>query len=268
MGVVEATRAVAREHVLVAMLGNIPRLVSDPVWRADDPDEGRGLGVLLVPGFGFGDWSLQLARTWLRKRGYAPIRARIGMNVGCTSELVDRLERRLEQHAEATGGRVVLFGQSRGGGLARLVSVRRPDLVRGLVMLASPVLDQLGAHPSVVRVARTLARLSRAGVPGLLDEDCFAGPCYDTNSTAMAEPLQVPAIAVFSRNDLIAPWELCADPCADCVEVGSTHTGMGLDPEVYRLLAPRLAAWARDREPVTTSAAERPMAEAAAATTG
>ncbi|XVS60497.1 esterase/lipase family protein [Actinosynnema sp. CA-299493] len=252
MGVVEATRAVAREQVLVALL-DIPRLLSHPAWRAADRDEGRGLGVLLVPGFGFGDWSLRMARTWLRNRGYVPIGARIGMNVGCTSDLVDRLERRLEEHAEATGGPVVLFGQSRGGGLARLVSVRRPELVRGLVMLASPVLDQLGAHPSVVRVARKMARLSRAGVPGLLNEDCFAGACYDTNSAAMAQPLRVPAVAVFSRNDLIAPWELCADPCADCVEVDSSHTGMGLDPEVYRLLAPRLAAWARSREPVAAS---------------
>lgn len=253
MGVVEATRAVAREQVLVAMMGNIPRLLADPVWRVTDPHEGRGLGVLLVPGFGFGDWSLQLARTWLRKRGYAPIKAGIGINVGCTSELVDRLERRLEAHVEATGGPVVLFGQSRGGGLARLVSVRRPELVRGLVMLASPVLDQLGAHPSVVRVARKLARLSQAGVPGLLNEDCFAGVCYDTNSATMAEPLQVPAIAVFSRIDLIAPWHLCADPCADCVEVNSTHTGMGLDPEVYRQLAPKLAQWARNRQPVSSA---------------
>ena len=252
MGVVEATRAVAREQVLIAMLG-IPRLLAHAAWRATDPDEGRGLGVLLVPGFGFGDRSLQLTRTWLRKRGYVPTGARIGLNVGCTSELVDRVERRLEAHAEATGGPVVLFGQSRGGGLARLVSVRRPELVRGLVMLASPVLDQLGAHPSVVRVARKLARLSRAGVPGLLDEDCFAGSCYDTNSAAMAQPLKVPAIAVFSRKDRIAPWELCADPCADCVEVDSTHTGMGLDPEVYRRLAPRLAEWARSREAVSAS---------------
>ncbi|ROP35473.1 alpha/beta fold hydrolase [Saccharothrix texasensis] len=252
MGVVESTRAVAGEQVLVALLG-IPRLLAHPAWQAVDRDEGRGVGVLLVPGFGFGDWSLRMAGRWLRNRGYAPAGARIGMNVGCTSELVDRLERRLEKHAEATGGPVVLFGQSRGGGLARLVSVRRPELVRGLVMLASPVLDQLGAHPSVMRVARKMARLSRAGVPGLLNEDCFAGACYDTNSTAMAQPLEVPAIAVFSRNDLIAPWELCADPCADCIEVTSTHTGMGLDPEVFRLLAPRLAAWARSSEPVAAS---------------
>jgi pimeloyl-ACP methyl ester carboxylesterase len=249
MGVVEAARAAAREQVLVAMMLGIPRLLGDPAWRAAAPDEGRGLGVLLVPGFGFGDRSLHLTATWLRKRGYVPTGARIGLNVGCTTELVDRLERRLEAHVEATGGKVVLFGQSRGGGLCRLLAVRKPELVRGLVMLASPVLDQLGAHPSVVRVARKLARLSAAGVPGLLDQDCFAGTCYDTNSTAMARPLEVPAIAVFSRNDAIAPWELCADPCADCVEVASSHTGMGLDPEVYRLLAPRLADWARTSEP-------------------
>ncbi|MGM1064532.1 esterase/lipase family protein [Saccharothrix sp. Mg75] len=250
MGVVESARAMAREQVLLAVLG-IPRLLSHPAWRDADPDQGRGTGVLLVPGFGFGDLSLRLTATWLRARGYVPTGARIGLNVGCTTELVDRLEQRLEAHHEATGGPVVLFGQSRGGGLGRLLAVRRPELVRGLVMLASPVLDTLGAHPSVLRVARTLARLSAAGLPGLLDEDCFAGPCYDTNSTALGRPLDVPALAFCSRNDVIAPPALCADPCAECVEVGSTHTGMALDPHLYELLAPRLAEWARTREPVS-----------------
>lgn len=254
MGVVDGTRAVAREHVLVAIMG-IPRLLADPTWRAADPDEGGGRGVLMVPGFGFADASLHLTGTWFRRRGYVPIGARIGLNVGCTTELVDRLERRLEAHAEATGGRVVLFGQSRGGGLCRLLAVRRPELVRGLVMLASPVLNQLGAHPSVVRVARTLARLSAAGIPGLVDRDCFAGLCYDTNNAALTRPLKVPAIAVFSRSDVIAPWELCADPCADCVEVSSSHTGMALDPDVYRLIGPRLAAWARKDDPDRVSLA-------------
>ncbi|GGP77606.1 alpha/beta fold hydrolase [Saccharothrix coeruleofusca] len=243
MGVLDAVRAATREQVLVAMM-DIPRLLRDPVWRAADPDQGRGTGVLLVPGFGFGDASLALTATWLRRRGYRPAPARIGLNVGCTSELVDRIERRLREHAEATGGPVVLLGQSRGGWLARLVAVRRPELVRGLVMLASPVLDPLGAHPSVVRVARALARLSAAGLPGLLDGDCFAGPCFEENIAAMAAPLEVPAVAVYSREDRIAPWHLCQEPFAECVEVSSTHTGMGLDPDVYRALEPRLARWA------------------------
>lgn len=157
---------------------------------------------------------------------------------------------RLERHAEDTGRRVVLVGQSRGGWLARLTALRRPDLVRGLVMLGSPVLDPLGAHPKVVRVARLLARLSTLGVPGLMDLDCFTGSCYHENIEALAAPLpaDVPALAVYSREDSIAPWELCLDPWAECVEVHSTHTGMGLDPDFYAAAAPRLANWARAEE--------------------
>jgi pimeloyl-ACP methyl ester carboxylesterase len=242
---VAALRDATREQILVAMLG-IPRLLRHPVWHQVDPDQGAGQGVVLVPGFGVGQRSLTLASSWLRARGYVPADAHIGLNIGCTNDLVGRLERRLEQHAEATGRPVVLMGQSRGGGLARLVAIRKPDLVRGLVMMGTPVLDPLGAHPNVVRIARALTRLSAIGLPGLLDGDCFTGPCFRDNSAAMIAPLPtgIPAVAVYSQYDGIVPWRLCLDPYAECVEVGSTHTGMGLDPDVYTALEPRLAAWA------------------------
>lgn len=241
---IEAARSTGGEHALVAAL-NIPGLLRHPVWRRGDPDLGRGTGVVLVPGFGVGDISLALTRMWLRRRGFRPIGARIGLNVGCTSELVHRIERRLERHVRATRGRVVLIGHSRGGGLARIAAVRRPDLVRGLVMLASPVLDPLGGNPGVARAARRLARCSAAGLPGLLDEDCLSGRCYDTSIEALRTPIPsgVPALAVYSRNDGIAPWRLCLDPSADCVEVASSHTGMALDPDVHRVLGTRLTAW-------------------------
>ncbi|WP_106182513.1 alpha/beta fold hydrolase [Prauserella shujinwangii] len=225
----------------------LPRLLRHPVWRGGRSRQGAGRGVLLVPGFGFGDRSLMVAHRWLRSRGYRPEGARIGLNIGCTTTLLERVERRLEDHAEATGGRVVVLGQSRGGWLGRLVAVRRPDLVRGLVMLASPVLDPLGAHPGTVRIARALTRLSAVGVPGLLDDDCFTGTCYRDNVRRLAAPLpaDVPAVAVYSRNDAVVPWRLCRDPDAECVEVRSCHTAMGLDPDVYAALEPRLADWAR-----------------------
>jgi pimeloyl-ACP methyl ester carboxylesterase len=220
-----------------------------------NPDQGGGQGVLLIPGFGFGDRSLTLTSTWLRARGYRPTGARIGLNVGCTTQLITRLEHRLEAHAAATGRRVIVLGQSRGGWLGRLLASRRPDLVRALVMLASPVLDPLGAHPHAVRFARLLARFSALGVPGLLDEDCFTGDCFRTHSEALAAalPASVPALAVYSRLDGTVPWRLCLDRCAECVEVPSTHTGMGLTPGLYAALEPRLAAWAATddaRDPV------------------
>jgi pimeloyl-ACP methyl ester carboxylesterase len=184
----------------------------------------------------------------LTARGFHPAPARIGLNIGCTSTLVDRVERRLEEHAEATGRRVVLLGQSRGGALARLVAARRPELVRGLVMLGSPVLDLLGARLGVIPIARALARLSTLGIAGLLDNDCFGGDCYSLHSEALRAPLpeSVPAVAFYSRNDAIAPWWLCMDPYATCIEVRSTHTGMAFDPAVYAALGPILSEWSAD----------------------
>lgn len=224
---------------------DIPRLLRHPVWRRRDPI-GCGQGVLLVPGFGFGDRSLQLTHRWLEARGYRPVGSHTGMNVGCTTALVGKLERALERHAEATGRRVVIFGQSRGGWLGRIVAMRRPDLVGGLVMLGSAVLDPLGGKAKLLAVARFMARLSAAGVPGMLDQDCFTGPCFQTSTTFLRSPLPsgIPAVAVYSRSDEIAPWELCRDPSAEHVEVESTHTGMALNPDVYTALLPRLTAWA------------------------
>lgn len=239
-----------QEHMLVVMISMIPKLLRHKAWRQIKAEQGRGVGVLLVPGFGCGDRTLTLTGRWLRARGYRPAGARIGLNVGCTTTLVDRIEQRLVEHAEETAGPVVLLGQSRGGWLARLVAARRPDLVRGLVMAGSPVLDPLGANPKVVRAARFLTRVSGLGIPGLLDADCLTGPCYRTHSGALGEPLPagVRALAVYSRLDRIVPWELCQDPSAECVEIRSNHTGMALHPDFYRVLEPRLAAWAANEE--------------------
>jgi pimeloyl-ACP methyl ester carboxylesterase len=83
----------------------------------------------------------------------------------------------------------VLIGHSRGGGLARLAATRRPDLVRGLVMLGSPVLNPLRARPLVLGAARVLARLSAVGLPGLLDAGCLTGSCCDEHLDGFATPV-------------------------------------------------------------------------------
>jgi pimeloyl-ACP methyl ester carboxylesterase len=240
----EGVRSAARESSFSA-LWSVPRLLRHPVWRNADPDLGRGLGVVLVPGFGAGDMSLLPAAWWLRARGFVTASAGVGLTVGCTADLLAKLLRNTGELAERTGRPVVLLGQSRGGGVARLAAARRPDLVRALVMMGSPVLDPAGAHPSVMRVVRFLTRLAAAGVPGLLNDDCLRGPCYDEHVEDMTGPLRMPAISIFSRSDAVIPWQLCQDPCAECVEVHSTHTGMGFEPYVYELLGPRLAEWAQ-----------------------
>lgn len=113
-------------------------------------------------------------------------------------DLVTRLVRRVEHHVERTSGPVVLLGHSRDGWLSRTVTVRRPDLVRALVMVGSPVLDPLGANPRLLAAARLLTRLNALGVDGVLDDNCFNGPCFRENTSALTAPLSVRALAVYS----------------------------------------------------------------------
>src|ERR687898_1535066 len=101
---------------------------------------GYGRGVLLIPGFLAGDGSLGTMSQWLRAAGYRTKSAGIRSNIACSEVACARLEERLECLAERTGRRVVIVGQSRGGGLAKALGARRPDLVSGVVTLGSPVL--------------------------------------------------------------------------------------------------------------------------------
>jgi pimeloyl-ACP methyl ester carboxylesterase len=235
-------RRVAREFGPVLGVGR-RALRRHPVWA--ETAEGPGVGVVVVPGFGGADASMAQLRRWLGRRGHVPAPAGLGLNLGCSTVLADRLERRVEEHARATGGPVVLIGHSRGGWLGRLVAVRRPDVVRGVVMMGSPVLDPLDALPFARAVLRALVRLASAGVPGLLGPDCLHGACRDVTAAGLAAPLLTPAVAVYSRDDGVVGWRSCLDPAAEWVEVRSSHTGMGTDPEVYAELARRLAVWSR-----------------------
>jgi pimeloyl-ACP methyl ester carboxylesterase len=220
-----------------------PALLRHPVWQGAGVD-GGGIGVVVAPGFAGADASMGMLRRWLARRGYVPTGAGLGINVGCTEELVDRLERRVADHAARTGGPVVLVGHSRGGMLARIIAVRRPDLVRGLAMLGSPVLDPLDAGGLATVVLPAVLRLSEFGVRGLVDGDCLTGPCSAAAAVGLAAPLPVPAVSIYSRDDGVVGWRSCQDPEAEWVEVASSHTGMGTDPAVYAALAPRLSAWA------------------------
>ena len=59
-----------------------------------------------------------------------------------------------------------------------------------------------------------------------------------------AAPIRVPLTAVFSKRDGIVSWQACIDrstPGVEHVEVSSTHIGMGVDPDVWAIVADRLS---------------------------
>jgi triacylglycerol lipase len=214
----------------------LARLLADPRLRAPRRvDDARP--VMLIPGFMAGDASLLVMRTWLRRRGHPVAMSGMLANVDCAGRAVERLEAGLTDFA-AQRGPAMLVGQSRGGVLARVLAVRHPELVSGVVMLGSPVLDGLAVSPRVLRTVRLIARLGDLGLPGVFSTRCRDGDCcaaYDADLAA-ALPPGVEAVAVYSRSDGVVDWNACVDPCAESVEIDSSHCGMSVHPAVYRVL--------------------------------
>jgi pimeloyl-ACP methyl ester carboxylesterase len=161
------------------------------------------------------------------------------LNTDCAERAVGGIESRLRQLAKGSEGRVVLIGQSRGGELARVVALRNPDLVSTLVMLGAPVLNPLSVGTAVLGAVRSVARLGDLGVPGMFSSECSNGQCCAAFRADLRAPLPpgMRAVSIYSRSDGIVSWEACLDPSAEHVEVESSHTGMSVNPRVYRVLA-------------------------------
>lgn len=191
--------------------------------------------VLLVPGFMAGDATLTGMARMLRGAGYRTYRSQIRVNFGCTQETAAKLERRIEEIAERRGRKVSIVGHSLGGMLARGLAARRPDLIAGIVTLGSPMMAPGAVHDILAWDAELLARLTRAGVRGLMSADCLAGDCARRSFEETHLPLdpEVGFTAIYSRRDGIADWRACIDPDAIAVEVTASHVGMAIDPRVF-----------------------------------
>lgn len=215
------------------------RAVGDARTRRSTPYAARASArvsdpVILVPGFMAGDGTLSLMHRALRAQGFRTYRSHIHANIGCTLNAAAQLESRLESIVIRRGTRVQIVGHSLGGMLARGLAVRRPDLVSGIVTLGSPMLAPAAHHISLTASLDVLVRLSRAGVPGLMSEECVAGSCarqsFDESRSPV--PLGVGFTAIYSRRDGIVDWRACVDPLAVPVEVTASHVGMAVDPRV------------------------------------
>ena len=222
-------------------------LQRDPVLKGEGIERGDGSPVLLIPGFLAGDPSLATMAGWLKRIGYRPCRARMRVNVDCASRALDRLEQEAEALAERHDRPIAVVGQSRGGTMARVLAVRRPDLVRSIVTLGSPLTDQFAIHPVVRAHVTWVGFLGTVGVPGLFGRSCTHGECCaETRELLEGEfPSDVRFVSVYSRSDGIVDWRACLDPAAEPVEVSSSHIGMAFHPAVFRAIAEALPG--RDR---------------------
>jgi len=195
--------------------------------------------VMLIPGFLTGDQTLGMMGSWLKRSGHRTCRAGIKLNIDCSEAAVGRLEESLERFVETEGQRAFVIGQSRGGCFARVLAVRRPDLVRGIVTLGSPHLDPLAVHPMVWIQGAALATAGSLGVKGVVRHSCRFGACCEDFWRDLGGPFpsRVRFIAVYSRSDGIVDWRACLDPAARQVEIDSTHCGMSVNTAAFELIA-------------------------------
>lgn len=242
--------AVLREGSLVTEAGRyVMRSAGERRTRRGTPYAARAAAVaadpvVLVPGFLAGDGSLRFMASALRRQGFRTYRSHIHANVGCTLNAAAQLEARLESVAARRGSRVQIVGHSLGGMLARGLAVRRPDLVSGIVTMGSPMLAPGAHHGSLRASVEMLVRLSRAGVPGLMSEDCVGGACarQSFDESRLPLPVGVGFTAIYSRRDGIVDWRACVDPLAHAVEVRTSHVGMAVDPRVIDQVVAALTA--------------------------
>ncbi len=190
--------------------------------------KGRGESVLVWPGFGAGNSSTAMLRSYLGFLGYRAKGWSLGNNDGDVLNMLDRLKTDLLAKHESEP--VCLVGWSLGGYLAREVARDCPNLVKHVVTLGSPVVG----GPKYTAVASAFGQSGESidEIERLVDE-------------RYKIPLSVPVTAIYSKADGVVAWQACIDdrsPNVEHVEIFSSHTGLGFSPQAYRILADRLAS--------------------------
>jgi hypothetical protein len=212
-----------------------------PIWRDPSVDL-AGLPVLIVGGLATSPHVLSPLRDWLHRIGCRTLLAPTQYGVACGQRAAIAVEHALARHVDVTGDQAVIIAHSRGGQFARPVAVRRPELVRGLITLGSPLTRLLGAHPIVLLKVFGLGVVGSLGVPGLFRASCLWGDCCRPLRDDLMGPFpeHVPFLSVFSRQDEVVLWEASLDPAARHREICTTHRGLITSPAAFQLLAQEL----------------------------
>jgi pimeloyl-ACP methyl ester carboxylesterase len=196
-----------------------PRLSRSP--------KGDGAPVILVPGLGATDLSMLPLRQFLRDRGHHVESAGFGRINTDVPLLVQQLIERSASLQQKTGRKVALIGWSLGGILSRETARARPDLIERVITFGTPIVG----GPIHTAFARRYTDEEATQIEVRILE-------------RQRVPIKVPITAMWSKRDGVVSGRACVDtysPNVENLEVTSTHLGMGLDPDVWSIIAKRLA---------------------------
>ena len=230
----ETLRAPSSSRVIREARGllELPRLLLKFPALARQP-RGNGEPVLVLPGYGAGDGSTFLLKGYLRLLGSRARGWGLGKNHGAASDSLPRLLRRVGNLSRRSKQKVAIIGWSFGGYLARELARERPDLVRLVITLGTPVVG----GPKYTVAAESYRKRG-------IDIEAIAAEVELRNRIGK---LEVPVVAFYSRVDGLVAWQACIDhqtPNIEHVEVKAAHLGFGFSAEVYKVIAQRLTQFA------------------------
>jgi len=198
-----------------------------PMLRMQLP-HGEG-DVMVLPGFMADDTMTWLLRQFLSGLGYRVFGWGLGVNRGPMLPYLDKVVERLVAERERGGGIASLVGWSRGGVIAREIARARPDLVRHVITLGTPVKGGPGAT-SIGRLMQASSGMTEAQMQALMRR-------------RETTPIRVPITALYSKTDGVVAWPAAIDdlsPDIEHIEVQSSHVGLGVNAQVFRIVAERL----------------------------
>ena len=188
---------------------------------------GDGHAVLVLPGLMASDDSTRMLREFLRDRGYRASGWGLGRNHGPRPGVERAMLDLLDRLNDETGRTVSVVGWSLGGVYARVLAARRPDAVRSVVTLGSPI-----GHPRATSAWRLYEFTSGRRVD-------------DARGEGAARPTpSVPTTSIYSRTDGVVAWQASVEvegPRSENIEVMGSHLGLGFNPAVLYAIADRLA---------------------------
>lgn len=190
---------------------------------------GDGRPVLLLPGLFTSDASNFVLRRYLDALGYEAFGWELGHNFSLRTIGPDgeKLRDRIAALADEFGKPVSLVGVSLGGVMARFAAHRWTDLVREVITVSAPY----AGSPKATNLWRTYQWLTGERVDS---------PEIEALMTECAEPLPVPAAAIWSSSDGFVNGMICHDPADEkcrCIHIDSSHMGVQMKPEVMRAIA-------------------------------
>lgn len=198
-----------------------------------------GSPVLVVQGFAMHDLTTWTLRRHLDDLGHDAFDGNIGLNLGVHSGTMERLEERLaHMEEEHPGKKVTVIGHSLGGIQSLLLTYRHPHRINRLMTMGSP----FGA----ARLEGGANRLVY-GIYEILNPD-DADLVEELNDYMQDGPPEAAMTSIFSHADgvvapesAINPWAEDGHPRTENVEVKGSHCGMIVNPDVWTILADRLA---------------------------